>query len=601
MMKSYDIYDTIKECKRKDFGYMDGIMEFIEKIGTRNLIFAGVGLVVLIILFLFYRGMRLRKYRKLIVDIENRMNAIKSLPLQYRLGRVQSISKNMPDIVEQYEEYAAEFEKISDFQKNELAVLVNEVDEQLFYGKLRKVSKKMKELNEMLDVYENDSQALLTKIEKITEIENIQRIEIIRVKEKYRQTIDQFESIRFKVEEFVPSLLDIFNEVDDSFVQLEGMMNNQRFEDAKNFTGEIEERVDWLNQRLEDLPSYIAVVRQYIPKKINHIDTLIEEMSKESFSLNQLEVDSRYDSIKKTLEECVVHIKNLELDDMGAILQGEADAIDRLIHDLEVEQQAYHEFKEKWDACYSLITEIYDQYKQALIDSNRINSLYVINEEYIEIDERFQEFDKILRESYDLEEEMNKGDFAYSQMIAKVELLKDRASVHQDDLNTFFAFRDHLYLQEQRAIDELENINIVLLEIKSEIKNKHLPMINESYKDYIQDSYDKAAQIQAYRMNRPVELSELSKRVDGARDVIYKLYDNVHNLIVTAEMVEEAIVFGNRYRSTFLEVNTELTKAEVLFRNGEYTKALSTAVDIIEKIQPGSYETLIKKSTEKSE
>ena len=101
-------------------------------------------------------------------------------------------------------------------------------------------------------------------------------------------------------------------------------------------------------------------------------------------------------------------------------------------------------------------------------------------------------------------------------------------------------------------------------------------------------------------MHRPVELSELSKRVDSARDIIYKLYDNVHNLIVTAEMVEEAIVFGNRYRSTFLEVNTELTKAEVLFRNGEYTKALSTAVDIIEKIQPGSYENLIQKTSEKS-
>jgi len=61
-------------------------------------------------------------------------------------------------------------------------------------------------------------------------------------------------------------------------------------------------------------------------------------------------------------------------------------------------------------------------------------------------------------------------------------------------------------------------------------------------------------------------------------------------------MVEEAIVFGNRYRSSFLEVNTELTKAEVLFRNGEYTKALTIAVDIIEKIKPGSYEKLIKKS-----
>ncbi|MCD7807889.1 MAG: septation ring formation regulator EzrA, partial [Erysipelotrichaceae bacterium] len=220
--------------------------------------------------------------------------------------------------------------------------------------------------------------------------------------------------------------------------------------------------------------------------------------------------------------------------------------------------------------------------------------------ELVNIEEKYEDFDKILKESYELEEEMNQGEFAYSKMTTKVVQMEENASAHEDGLSRFFNYRDELFLKEQRAIDELENINIVLLEIKSEIKNKHLPMINESYKDYIQDSYDKAAQIQAYRNNRPIELSELSKRVDNARDIIYKLYDNVHNLIVTAEMVEEAIVFGNRYRSTFLEVNTELTKAEVLFRNGEYTKALSTAVEIIEKIQPGSYEELIKNSTVKA-
>ena len=528
------------------------------------------------------------------------MNAVKSLPLQYRLGRVQSISKNMPEVSELYEQYAQEFERICEYQKNELGILVNEVDEQLFYGKLRKVSKKMKQLDEMLVVYEKDSQELLEKIEKITEIENVQRIEIIRVKEMYRETIDHFESIRFKVEEFVPNLLDIFNEIDDSFVKLEGMMNNQLFEDAKEFTKDIEAKVIWVNQRLEDLPSYIAVVRQYMPKKVAHIQGLIQIMTEEEFSLNQLDAYNRLNMIQSTLEESIDHIKKLELDNIGEVLQNLSDAIDSLIQDLEAEKHSFEEFKEKWDASYTLITEIYDQYKQVLIDYNRMRSLYVIDDLDIVIDEKFQEFDALLRESYDLEAEMVKGNFSYSQMIVKVETMKDNAAVHQNYLNDFFVLRDHLYLQEQRAVDELENINIVLLEIKSEIKNKHLPMINESYKDYIQDSYDKAAQIQAYRQNRPVELSELSKRVDGARDVIYKLYDNVHNLIVTAEMVEEAIVFGNRYRSTFLEVNTELTKAEVLFRNGEYTKALSTAVDIIEKIQPGSYEELIKKSSEKS-
>ena len=59
--------------------------------------------------------------------------------------------------------------------------------------------------------------------------------------------------------------------------------------------------------------------------------------------------------------------------------------------------------------------------------------------------------------------------------------------------------------------------------------------------------------------------------------------------------------FKKARTSSFLEVNTELTKAELLYRNGEYTKALSTAVDIIEKIKPDSYEMLVNKKSPKAE
>nr|WP_305133083.1 septation ring formation regulator EzrA [Thomasclavelia cocleata] len=188
-------------------------------------------------------------------------------------------------------------------------------------------------------------------------------------------------------------------------------------------------------------------------------------------------------------------------------------------------------------------------------------------------------------------------DFSYSALIEQFGELVTRCQPFDDALTKYNELENSLRLQEKRALDELDNINIVLLEIKSEIKNKHLPMINESYKDYIDDSYLKADEILKFIRHRPIDLERLSVQVDAARDVIYKLYDNVHNLIVTAEMVEEAIIYGNRFRSSFLEVNTELTKAELLFRNGEYTKALSTAVDIIEKINPGSYEMLINKNT----
>ena len=77
-----------------------------------------------------------------------------------------------------------------------------------------------------------------------------------------------------------------------------------------------------------------------------------------------------------------------------------------------------------------------------MIDYNRMRSLYVIDDLDIVIDEKFQEFDALLRESYDLEAEMVKGNFSYSQMIVKVETMKDNAAVHQSYLNDFFVLRD---------------------------------------------------------------------------------------------------------------------------------------------------------------
>ena len=111
------------------------------------------------------------------------MNAIKSLPIQYRLGRVKGIAKNMPELQEKYETYDAKFAELTDLQNDEIIPLVNDIDEALYYRKLRGVQKKMNSLEEKVIHYAKESKQLLKDIEVITEIENIQRLEIIKVKE----------------------------------------------------------------------------------------------------------------------------------------------------------------------------------------------------------------------------------------------------------------------------------------------------------------------------------------------------------------------------------------------------------------------------------
>lgn len=579
---------------------MDYMKNFIEYVGVRNLIIFGTILVALIIFMIVYHSIKLKIYRQEILDLQNQINGIKTLPLQYRLGRVQSIAKNMPEVAEEYEQFTKDFEKITEFQKNELGVLVNEVDESLFYGKTHGIKKKFALIREMTQRYDHDAKDLSARIEKVTEIENIQRVEIIRVKGKYREAGNEYEKIRVKVEEFVPHALEMFKELDDDFVKLETLMNNQMFADAKNFTEEIENRIDSLQENLKDLPSYVYVVSDLLPSKIDKVDELITSLEGDEYALEEMNIAARRQEVDEQMEESIAHVKNVDIKGAAEVLEPLTGLIEELVIDLGKELDSYKQFKEKWRESYNELQRLTDVYQKTMKEYRRLITEFVIDEEEVVISKKYEEFKQIQKDANDLIEQMESGHFAYANMLEHVENLYDRMMQHDTYLEEFEKQKEDIETKNQKTEELLENINIVLLEIKSEIKNEHLPLVNDSYRDYIADSYNKVEEIKRFKAHKPVVLNELCAKVEGARDVIYKLYDNVHNMIVTAGMVEDAIVYANRYRSMFLEVNTELTKAEVLFRNGEYRNALQVAVDILERLEPGKYEELIKRKEIKS-
>ena len=579
---------------------MEYMKNFVQYVGVRNLIIFASILIALIIFMIIYHQVKLNMYRQELLDLQNQINGIKTLPLQYRLGRVQSIAKNMPEVVEQYEQFTEDFEKITEFQKNELGVLVDEVDAALFYRKTRGVKKNLALIREMTQRYDHDAKNLLARIEKVTEIENIQRVEIIRVKGKYRDTANEYEKIRIKVEEFVPHVLEMFKELDDDFVKLETLMNNQMFADAKKFTEEIENRIDSLHANLKDLPSYVYVVSDLLPSKIDKVDELISSLEGDEYALEEMKIATRRHEVDEQMEESIVQVKNVDIKAAAQVLEPLTGLIEELVIDLSKELDSYKQFKEKWRESYNELQRLTEIYQQVMKEYRRLTTEFVIDEEEVVISKKYEEFRQIQNDANQLIEQMELGHFAYADMLDHVVDLYDRMMKHDAYLEEFEKQKEDIENKNKETEELLENINIVLLEIKSEIKNEHLPLVNDSYRNYITDSYNKVEEIKRFKAHKPVVLNELCAKVEGARDVIYKLYDNVHNMIVTACMVEDAIVYANRYRSMFLEVNTELTKAEVLFRNGEYRNALQVAVDILERLEPGKYEELIKRKEIKS-
>jgi hypothetical protein len=61
----------------------------------------------------------------------------------------------------------------------------------------------------------------------------------------------------------------------------------------------------------------------------------------------------------------------------------------------------------------------------------------------------------------------------------------------------------------------------------------------------------------------------------------------------SAKLAENAIVYGNRYRSKKTYIDDGLNKAEILFNKGEYKKSLELTLNTIDIIEPGIYKKLL--------
>jgi septation ring formation regulator len=149
---------------------------------------------------------------------------------------------------------------------------------------------------------------------------------------------------------------------------------------------------------------------------------------------------------------------------------------------------------------------------------------------------------------------------------------------------------------EERAKKQLLKLHLIMNEIEVKIHRHRLPQISENYQGDVVRCHQYIESIEELLSVNPLDIKSLNLTVSEGIDYIYKLYNNVNNIVGMVDMVEHAIVFGNKYRSSFVTIDSELTRAELSFRNGEYTQALTIALSAIEKIHPNQFEDLIKEN-----
>ncbi|MDP2812967.1 MAG: septation ring formation regulator EzrA [Erysipelotrichaceae bacterium] len=549
----------------------------------------------LLIAVLVFRRLRLSGHLKKLKELEIRYNSIKSVPLQFKLNKAIALSRVNHEISGLTQACREDFAKIYENFKS-LAVLLADTEDELLIGKVKTAKENLEDLSGLIDSEQKRVEQLEGRLNAILERENQQRYEITRLKDEFREVKSQIAakaaSLNFSIETIEHEVF----EIEKMFTAFEEWMFASEFEKAESKSSEINESLAVLKNQIDTLPELISLAKGLLPRLLDDVAFNYSRIKQKGVFLNHLEISKNLDMISATLKEDLTALRQGLSDRAKEHCDENQKRLQQLLVAMEREDKAYDEIavinNELAKASVenaNLFTEVRKSVEMVAIrfGFNQLNtSLPKIEKEMMSSMETYRKLERMSREksipasTLLITFKENQQDMA--NQAKDIQLIKDQVLRASSD--------------EERAKKQLLKLHLIMNEIEVKIHRHRLPQISENYQGDVVRCHQYIESIEELLSVNPLDIKSLNLTVSEGIDYIYKLYNNVNNIVGMVDMVEHAIVFGNKYRSSFPNIDSELTRAELSFRNGEYTQALTIALSAIEKLHPNQFEDLIKEN-----
>jgi septation ring formation regulator len=275
-----------------------------------------------------------------------------------------------------------------------------------------------------------------------------------------------------------------------------------------------------------------------------------------------------------------------ETDGVKANVGNAKDVLNELDEQLEAENRSFKEARETNDKVYEHIQDMEKVENYVRVAYDKDSRRFGLEDLREELRQKRDNVIKYKSQYENINVDLSSCLRPASEILVMAEELDKNVEADMKSLYSYKSAIDKSTDGESRAQSQLTKLQLVVAEVESKLAEYDLPSIDDSYKQDLLRSREYIERIRNLLKEVPLNIPELNALLDEAIDFIYKFYNNINNVVGMGVMVENAIVFGNKFRSTFPEIDRELSKAEFQYLNGEYTKALKTAIACMETLFP---------------
>lgn len=557
-------------------------------------IFYYVFTVVLIIVVLNLINKKERnKYKDEIANLERDKNLIVGASILSELNKVGALINN-DAMQKKYDDWQARLKEIKEVEVPKITDALIEIENAFEDKDYKSLKPKIASLELQIAYVKTKSNFLLDEIKEITLSEEKNRETITKLKSEYRAILTKYHANKMDYSEVETPIELQFENVDKLFSAFEVAMEKNEYTEVGKIVKAIDDTIGNLKVVVEEAPSIIIMGKKLIPDKIADIKKITTKMEKEGYNLDYLNIDYNITESEKKINDVFGRLNVLNLEDSVFELKTILDYFDSLYHNFDKERLAKRIFEDfersilikatKLEKISNDLNRKIDDLKYSYdLSDEDVSVLDVISKEIVEIKDDYSRIIDLRRRNV----------FAFSRLQKEMEILNSKMLKTEEKLEQTLRSLGSLKEDEKRAREQLDEIKYILNQAKNNMRSYKLPVTPKNFYVELSEAAASINDMVTELDKRPISIKTLNTRVDTARDLTLKVYNTVKEAVKTAKMAEAAIVYGNRYRAIYKDVELGLIKAENAFYKGNFKVSLENAINAINIVEPGIHKKLL--------
>ena len=543
-----------------------------------------VAFIILIVILLVLRSKKKSKFKKTIEELELAKNSLIGVPILTELSKVRELVKT-DDLKQKLADWDETFRVIKEERIDALTDLITEADFLIDRRDYTSALKKIADIEINIEALKKKTDTLLDEVKVITNSEERNRAIVTKLKAIYRECENKYERTKKDYAPLAESIENEFSTIDKDFKKFETYMDRNDYVSVEKIVIDLDKKINGLKNYLEKTPDLIIMATMMIPNKIEETKTLYFRMQRDGFPLDYLNIEYNIKEIKEKTNKIIEKVKAFDLENADIELKTMLEYFNTIFNNFDKEREAKDIFRENIKKLKKKLEGINKVVYDVYIQMDDIKSTYDLSDaeisKFMDINKRLEQ----INEDYKTLFEHGKGrTFAYSRLSEELDGLNNRLTRLQDDLDYRLKSITSMKDDESRAKEQLNMIQNLLVQSKNKLKDYRIPVIPNNYFIELEEAGEAIREIIKELDKKPIVIKVLNIRVDTARDLVFKIYNKTNDIVKSVITCEDLIVYGNRYRTTYKEIDDALTMAEDLFRKGKYKQSIETSVKAISKV-----------------